>query len=136
MSSRAIVTGITELGDKSSVPFALAEYRDRLARLTEALREQDIDVYIGTTPENMNYFSGFDPLGLYFYQNIVFATGADEPVLLTHKCEKELARTQCWISEIQFGSTVTIRWRGPLPSYVSSESPPAAAWAWKWRIGI
>jgi Xaa-Pro dipeptidase len=89
-----------ELEDKSAMVFTIEEYRGRIARLSQTLRDHDIDVYLGTTPENLNYFSGFDPLGLYFYQQIFYAPGDQEPVLLTHKCEKELARTQCWISEV------------------------------------
>lgn len=102
MNTTSSTNGVDELPDKSKVGFPIAEYRNRLDRLSDTLVEQGIDVYIGTTPENLNYFTGFDPLGLYFYQQIIFAPGAREPVLLTHKCEKELARTQCWIQEIRY----------------------------------
>lgn len=81
--------------------FSKLEYQHRLGRLKKLLSEQEIDVYIGTTPENILYFTGFDPLGLYFYQNIIFAPGWNEPLLLTHKCEKELARTQSWLSTFE-----------------------------------
>ncbi|WP_298590604.1 Xaa-Pro peptidase family protein [uncultured Kocuria sp.] len=101
MNTPPPTTGISELPDQSIMNFAPVEYRNRLDRLSTTLREQDIDVYIGTTPENLNYFTGFDPLGLYFYQHLTFTPGADEPTLLTHKCEKELARIQCWIQDIR-----------------------------------
>lgn len=91
---------IEELADKSAMAFSRAEYLERVGRLSQKIQELEVDVYIGSTPENLNYFAGFDPLGLYFFQHIFFAPGMDAPTLLTHKCEKELARTQCWIDEI------------------------------------
>jgi Xaa-Pro dipeptidase len=88
------------LGDKSAMVFSRAEYAERISRLNSKMEVLDVDVYIGSTPENLNYFAGFDPLGLYFFQHVFFARGMDAPSLLTHKCEKELARTQCWIDDI------------------------------------
>ena len=80
--------------------FPLDEYRERIKRLSRKLETLEVYAYLGFTPENMNYFTGFDPLGLYFYQHLLFASGMDSPSLITHKCEKELARTQCWIDDI------------------------------------
>ena len=92
---------LASLPDRSAMVFAVHEYRDRIARLSALLGKIGVDVYLGSTPENLNYFAGFDPLGLYFYQQLFHRAGDDEPSLLTHKCEKELARTQCWISNIR-----------------------------------
>lgn len=92
---------LVQPADKSAMVFPREEYQERIARLSNTLQELAVDAYVGSTPENLNYFAGFDPLGLYFYQHIFFAPGAEEPSLLTHKCEKELARTQCWISDIR-----------------------------------
>jgi len=90
-----------KIPDKSAMAFSPAEYRDRVTRLDALLAKKGVDVYVGSTPEHLNYFAGFDPLGLYFYQQLFYRAGADEPSLLTHKCEKELARTQCWIRDIR-----------------------------------
>ncbi len=100
MSETGDAFGLEPLADRSAMVFAVAEYRARIGRLEATLRAQGIDAYLGSTPENLNYFAGFDPLGLYFYQHLVFAPGMEAPSLLTHKCEKELARTQCWIDDI------------------------------------
>ena len=90
-----------KLAEGSQTVFEHSEYRGRVSRLRSMLHKIGVDVYIGSTPENLNYFAGFDPLGLYFFQHIFYKTGDEEPSLLTHKCEKELARTQCWIKDIQ-----------------------------------
>jgi Xaa-Pro aminopeptidase len=90
-----------KIPDKAAMAFAPEEYRGRVSRLDALLAKIGVDVYVGSTPENLNYFTGFDPLGLYFYQQMFYRAGTDEPSLLTHKCEKELARTQCWIRDIR-----------------------------------
>jgi Xaa-Pro dipeptidase len=100
MSVAKDLFNIEELADKSAMVFSSAEFLERVGRLSQKLQELKVDVYIGSTPENLNYFAGFDPLGLYFFQRIFFAPGMVAPTLLTHKCEKELARTQCWIDDI------------------------------------
>lgn len=89
-----------ELPDRSAMVFSKEEYLRRISGLDKTMQDLGVDVYMGSTPENMNYFSGFDPLGLYFHQQIFFSVGSSQPSLLTHKCEKELARTQCWIDDI------------------------------------
>jgi Xaa-Pro aminopeptidase len=98
--NKAIDLRIPVMGDRVSTVFARDEYRGRIKRLNALLAKLGIDIYIGSTPENLNYFAGFDPLGLYFYQHLFHRVGDEEPSLLTHKCEKELARTQTWIGHI------------------------------------
>lgn len=100
MSKASDLFGLEELADKSAMVFSRSEYSERIRRLDKTLQSLEIDVYLGSTPENLNYFAGFDPLGLYFYQHLFFAPGLEAPSLLTHKCEKELARTQCWIDDV------------------------------------
>ncbi|MCA1371836.1 aminopeptidase P family protein [Bradyrhizobium sp. BRP14] len=80
--------------------FETKEYRDRVKRLEGMLTRRNVQVFIGSSPESMNYFTGFDPLGTYFQQMITFKVGDAEPSLLTHKCEMVLAQTQCWISNV------------------------------------
>ncbi len=92
---------ILELAEGSQTVFEPSEYRARVSRLKSMLHKNGIDVYMGSTPENLNYFAGFDPLGLYFFQHVFYKTGDEEPSLLTHKCEKELARTQCWFKDVR-----------------------------------
>ena len=92
---------LAPLPDRSALVFAVGEYRERLARLSSLLTKIGVEVYVGSTPENLNYLAGFDPLGLYFYQHLFYRAGDPEPSLLTHKCEQELVRTQCWIRDVR-----------------------------------
>ncbi|CAN3129607.1 M24 family metallopeptidase [Mycobacterium sp. smrl_JER01] len=81
--------------------FDVVEYQARVAGYSRLLGEHGVDVYLGSSPEHMNYLTGFDPLGLYFFQVVVLRAGDEQPTLLTHKCEAELARTGCWINDIR-----------------------------------
>ncbi|WP_132554194.1 M24 family metallopeptidase [Rhizobium azibense] len=85
---------------KATLAFDVSEYEQRIARLDDVLTKRGIDIFIGSSPESMNYFTGFDPLGTYFQQLVVFKRGDEEPALLTHKCEMVLAQIQCWISNV------------------------------------
>lgn len=89
------------IADRAYQRFETEEYQSRVAGFKGRLAQRGVDVYLGSSPEQMNYLSGFDPLGLYFFQKLVLPVDADEPVLLTHKCEAELARTTCWIQDIR-----------------------------------
>src|SRR5579872_924851 len=90
---------MSEIASRSMLAFSREEYGCRIARLDALMQDLGVDVYVGSTPENLNYFAGFDPLGLYFYQHIFYRTGSAQPLLLTHKCEKELARLQSWLDD-------------------------------------
>lgn len=92
---------MTTLQDHSTQRFDTAEYRTRVSAYQELMRERGVGLYLGSSPEQLNYLSGFDPLGLYFFQKLFLPVDADAPTLLTHKCESELARTSCWIDDVR-----------------------------------
>lgn len=89
------------LADHSTQVFETAEYRSRLTALDGHLEAEGIELYVAAVPESLNYFTGFDPTGLYFHQLMVYRPGDDQPALLTHRCEAELARTGCWHDDIR-----------------------------------
>lgn len=89
------------LPDKSALKFSIQEFATRMGRLREALGAAGIDVFMASAPENMNYFSGFDPYGIFYYQQLYLTPVREQGILLTHKAEAELARTQCWIDDIR-----------------------------------
>lgn len=82
-------------------PFTVDEYRSRVARFQDGMAQAGVDVLVVTTPEHLNYLTGFDPLGIYLYSAVVLTADAAEPILLTHKCEQGLAWSQCWISDVR-----------------------------------
>ena len=93
---------MAELASKSVMRFTEGEYRERIKRLRERLRDRGIDVYVGSKPEHINYLSGFDPSGGAYYQQLfVTATEASDPVLLTHRVEREIARVTCCFDDVR-----------------------------------
>lgn len=82
-------------------PFTVEEFRQRLARFQDLMREDDIDVLVVTMPEHLNYLTGFDPLGIYLFSAVLLTQDCTEPVLITNKCEQGLAFSQCWIRDIR-----------------------------------
>jgi Xaa-Pro dipeptidase len=90
-----------ELADRAEMRFPEEEYQRRLVTFREALAAEGVDVYLGSLPEHMNYFTGFDPTGLYFYQKLFLTPGSAPPVLLTHKCEQQLARVTSWLEDVR-----------------------------------
>jgi Xaa-Pro aminopeptidase len=101
MASTAADGGITRLERRSAVRFSEEEYKWRLERLHGVLASKEVDVYVATVPEHLNYFSGFDPTGLLYYQQLIWTRALEQPILLTHRAESELARITCWIDDIR-----------------------------------
>jgi Xaa-Pro dipeptidase len=96
---------MSEMADKSALLFSVGEYQDRVRRLREALAERGVDVYLGAVPESMNYYTGFDPAGIWFYyQHVCVSSRNDRVILLAHKAESQLARTGCWNDDIRVWS--------------------------------
>lgn len=91
---------MVELESSKSHGFPRHEYDARLARLRKDMYDRGIDVVLLFSPEELNYLTGFDPLGLYFYQFVLVTADPVDPIVFTHKCESELARAQSWTSNI------------------------------------
>lgn len=90
-----------QLASKSVLRFSLDEYKSRVERFQDALGARGVDIYLGTVPEHFNYFSGFDPSGVFYYQQQFMKVHGEQPILLVHKAESELARTTSWIDDIR-----------------------------------
>jgi Xaa-Pro dipeptidase len=50
---------LEELNPQIEAPFSLREYRDRLARIRQAMSDRGIDLLYLSTPESINYVSGY-----------------------------------------------------------------------------
>jgi Xaa-Pro dipeptidase len=78
------------------LPFTLREYRQRLARVRERMRERDIDVLLLTGPENIYYVSGYQTTGYYIYQALV-VPGDGEPRFVVRKFEIPNVQALSWL---------------------------------------
>jgi Xaa-Pro dipeptidase len=68
------------------LPFSDEEYRRRLALTRKSMAEQDMQIFITFTPENIYYLSGHDTPGYYYFQACV-VTHDSLPVVVTRKIE-------------------------------------------------
>jgi Xaa-Pro aminopeptidase len=85
-----------------SRPFAAHEYDARLQRLRRALAGKGVDLFIVSKPENLFYFSGFNPSSGGYYQQLFLPISSNAaPVLLTHRIESEIARETCNVGDIR-----------------------------------
>ena len=68
--------------------FLESEYRDRLARARNLLRDQGLDGCICIAPELLYYFAGHEAYTFFSDQALIFTTGDDEPSLVIREVDR------------------------------------------------
>ncbi|MEM0898751.1 MAG: aminopeptidase P family N-terminal domain-containing protein, partial [Pseudomonadota bacterium] len=71
--------------------FSTDEYATRRARLSAAMKEQDIDAMFLFSPESHYWLTGFDTFGFCFFQCLIFTVDG-EMALLTRSADLRQAR--------------------------------------------
>ncbi|MBR0554930.1 aminopeptidase P family protein [Ciceribacter sp. L1K23] len=79
--------------------FERREYADRMARLTETMREQKLDVMLLFAQESMYWLTGYDTFGYCFFQTLVVKADGTM-ALLTRSPDLRQARHTSIIDEI------------------------------------
>ena len=90
--------------------FRLDEYRQRLDTLRRRMREWGLDALVLHTPENINYISGYQTPGYYWYMALVVPIDRD-PVLIPPPHEESLVRAYSWVEEYRLFRDTT-DWAG------------------------
>jgi Xaa-Pro dipeptidase len=80
----------------TDLPFTLAEYRGRLSRVRDLMRERGVDILLLTTPENIYYLSGYQTTGYYIYQALV-VPAEGEPQFVVRKLEMTNVQGLSWL---------------------------------------
>jgi Xaa-Pro aminopeptidase len=100
--------------DNPNLPFPLAEYRGRLAKVRAGLAERGIDACLISIPENIYYLTGFTSTGYYMYQTLILPAEGD-PQFVTYLEEKINVIRRSWMeryatySVIEDPIAVTVR---------------------------
>ena len=81
--------------------FPETEYRDRLARARDLLRDQGLDGCICIAPELLYYFAGHEAYTFFSDQALIFTTGDDEPSLVIREVDLPVSRETAWISDFR-----------------------------------
>jgi len=79
------------------MPFAAAEYRERLAKTKRRMREEGLDALFVTDPANMNYLSGYDGWSFYVHQGLVVTLDHDQPVWIGREMDANGAKATVWL---------------------------------------
>src|SRR6185295_20251626 len=82
--------------DNPELPFALAEYRGRLAEVRAGLARRGIDACLVSIPENIYYLTGFTSTGYYMYQTLILPVEG-EPMFVTYLEEKINILRRSWM---------------------------------------
>ena len=81
------------------LPFSVAEYKARLARIEQEMDRRNVDVLMINNLENIYYLSGYRTIGYYSFMALFVVRGAG-PVQMTRFDRKIRASRQSWISEV------------------------------------
>ncbi len=79
--------------------FDSGEYRQRLARTKEKMREKGIDLLLVASPANQFYLTGYDGCSFYTPQMVVVSLQQQEPIWFGRKMDAVGARFTVYMSE-------------------------------------
>ncbi|MDX1606571.1 MAG: Xaa-Pro peptidase family protein, partial [Candidatus Competibacterales bacterium] len=79
------------------LPFARAEYLNRVERTKARMEAQGVEVLLATDPANMNYLTGYDSWSFYVHQLVILALDADEPVWVGRKMDANAAKVTTYL---------------------------------------
>ncbi|HKL75459.1 MAG TPA: M24 family metallopeptidase [Halanaerobiales bacterium] len=79
--------------------FEESEYKNRLKKTKERMREKGIDVLMATHPANMNYLTGYDGWSFYVHQCVLVSLDQEEPVWIGRNMDANAAKVTTYLSE-------------------------------------
>jgi len=81
------------------LPFPIATYHDRLARVRARLADRGLDGLVVTTPDAIHWLTGFDTIGYLWSQALVIGRDGAEPTLVTRTSERPGVAATSWLRE-------------------------------------
>lgn len=81
--------------------FPETEYKVRLARARELLKNQGLDGCICIAPELLYYFAGHEAYTFFSDQALIFTTSDDEPSLVLREVDIPVSRETAWVSDFR-----------------------------------
>lgn len=79
------------------LPFAVAEFEGRLARVRQAMAEQSLDLLILSDPCNFYYLSGYEAWSFYVQQYLLVSLDAERPIWLGREMDARGAGLTTWL---------------------------------------
>lgn len=81
--------------------FSESEFRGRVARAREALKQTGVDCAVCVGPELLYYYAGYDAHTFFQFQALVFGQNDDEPTLIMRDVDIGRAEVTSWVSDIR-----------------------------------
>lgn len=91
--------------ENPDLPFSVDEYRRRLDKVREGLRQRGIDACLISIPENIYYLTGFTSTGYYMYQTLILPAEGD-PMFVTYLEEKINVIRRSWMERYMTYSVI------------------------------
>ncbi len=79
--------------------FSVEEYRQRIRKTKESMKEKGIDLLVVSQPANMNYLTGYDGWSFYVHQCLLLHLDQGEPIWLGRGMDANGARLTAFLSE-------------------------------------
>jgi Xaa-Pro dipeptidase len=92
-------------GLDDALPFAAAEYRDRLVAVRSAMTERGLDALLVTGPENIAYLSGYHTTGYHVFQCLVVPLERDPYFVIRALELGSVESHSCIADAVQVGET-------------------------------
>ena len=81
---------------RDDLVFTMEEYQRRLRELRRRMDEQEVEVMLVTTPENVCYLTGFESPGHYYFQALLIPRDG-EPVMVPRRLEDSGVQALTWV---------------------------------------
>lgn len=81
---------------RDDLVFTMEEYERRLRELRRRMDEQEVEVMLVTTPENVCYLTGFESPGHYYFQALLIPREG-EPAMVPRRLEDSGVQALTWI---------------------------------------
>ena len=82
----------------TKAPFAMAEYRRRLAKTRAAMARAGLDALFLTDPSNQAWLTGYDGWSFYVHQGVIL-TGEGDPIWWGRHMDMLGGRRTCWMTD-------------------------------------
>jgi Xaa-Pro dipeptidase len=92
------VPGVDHVKPEKDLPFPIAEFQRRLARVRQEMVTRRLDLLVVSTPENIYYLSGYHTAGYYCSQCLLVPLHG-QPIHITRGTEETNAKALSWIDQ-------------------------------------
>jgi Xaa-Pro dipeptidase len=83
---------------KMELPFAMAEYEQRLQALRGRMAERGVTTLLSFIPENVMYLTGYVTIGFSNFQALIIPASG-KPLMFIREMEKLVAETTTWLDQ-------------------------------------